>query len=322
MIRKGASKQKSNPARGPIARKVITAARETLRQKVTNLADWREGKLRAEEDQKTIVSRERLSKHDPLHAVYIYAQNQLSVLIEQLGSLPALDKLTEPVAAADEEYMPSGPPMSPLTMSYFTSWSAFDLCTRGAKPETLCTVATDFCRAQGVDEGLLAVFEAMQASRMGVYRHEGTSERYVLLRELVTNREIKAISTSGYRGRRGELWFVCVLPPLFDESAFDYSVVFTTPYLLGTLGPSGRFVTDVEDDWLAFFDRTLGKSDAAARAIAYERFMKYGPSRNYWNEYVFLAYRNHREDVIFLEGIPDRPESLPHSDLGRGRFGF
>jgi hypothetical protein len=174
--------KKSPSARGPIARKVIASARTAFQQKVTNLADWRAGRLRAEEDRKTIISRERLSEHDPLHAMYLYGQNQLSVLIDQLALLPMVDKLSEPVALADEEYMPSGPPMSPLTASYFTCWGAFDLCTNGAKPETLCTVATDFCRAQGVDEGLLALFETMQASRMGVYRHEGASGRFVFLR--------------------------------------------------------------------------------------------------------------------------------------------
>jgi len=45
--------------------------------------------------------------------------------------------------------------------------------------------------------------------------------------------------------------------------------------------------------------------------------MKYGLDRNYWHEFVFQAYLNHRYDVIFLAGLPDVPESLPHSSLGR-----
>lgn len=316
------AKKKSSPGRGPIARKVIAAARQTLQRKVTNLADWREGRLRAEEDRKRIISQEKLAQYDPLHAVYIYGQNQLSVLIEQLAQLPMLDKLADAYAAAAEEYMPSGPPMSPLTTSYFTCWGAFDLCSLGAKKETLCTVATDFCQAQGVDEGLISLFETMQASRMGVYRHEGISGHFVFLRELVTNREIKAISPSGYLGNAGEVWLARVLPPLFDTSVFDYAVIFTTPYLLGKLGPSQGFVTAAEDDWLAFFKRNLAQGDQAAQGAAYEHLMKYGPSRNYWNEYIFLAYRNFRQEVIMLEGIPDIAESLPHSDAGRARLGM
>jgi hypothetical protein len=289
---------------------------------VTNLADWREARLRAEDDRKTVISRENLSQYDPLHALYIYGQNQLSVLIEQLAELPMLDKLASAYAAAYEEYMPSGPPMSPLTTSYFSCWGAFDLSTSGAKRETLCTVATDFCQAQKVDEGLISLFETMQASRMGVYRHEGTSGRFVFLRELVTDQEIKAISPSGYLGNPGELWLARVLPPPFADLVLDYSVVFTTPYLLGKLGPAERFLTAVEEDWLAFFKRNLAQRDQAADVSAYERLMKYGLSRKYWNEYIFLAYRDFRHDVVMLEGIPDIAESLPHSDVGRARLGL
>lgn len=57
-------------------------------------------------------------------------------------------------------------------------------------------------------------------------------------------------------------------------------------------------------------------------ATAYAHLMKYGLTRNYWNEYIFLAYRNFRQDVIMLEGIPDIAESLPHSDAGRARLGM
>jgi hypothetical protein len=308
--------------RGPIARKVIASARQHLQQKVTNIADWREARVRAEDYQKTVISKNRLAGYDPLHGLYIYAQNQLSVLIEQMIDLPMLDRLADAYAKAQEEYMPSSPPISPLTTSYFTCWGSFDLCSSGAKKETLCTVATDFCKFQQVDEGLITLFETMQASRMGIYRHEGISNRFVCLRELVTNTEIKAISTSGYLGNAGEVWFARVLPPPFATAAFDYSVVFTTPYVLGKLGPRREFVSFVEEDWLAYFKRSLPKTNQETEVSAYDYLMKYGLSRNYWNEYIFLSYRNHRHDMILLEGIPDIPATLPHTDEGRERSGL
>ena len=43
---------------------------------------------------KTVVSEDDLSKYDPLHAVYIYVQNKVSVLVEQLSDLPASSKRT------------------------------------------------------------------------------------------------------------------------------------------------------------------------------------------------------------------------------------
>ena len=306
--------------RGPLARKVITSAQRHLQSKITNLADWRDAKIRAEDFQKTIISSNDLTQYDPLHGLYIYGQNQLSVLIEQLSDLPLLDKLADAYAEADEEYMPSGPPMSPLTRSYFTCWGFFDLCQGGAKKESLSTVAIDFCRFMNMDEGLIAVFEKMQESRMGIYKHEGMSGNHVILRELVTNKEIKVLSTSGYQGIPGEIWYTRILPSPFEGTSLDYSIVFTTPYVLGKNGSRNEFIPIVEMDWLEFFERNLKKIRADNLKLAYEDLMKYGLSRNYWNEFVFLAYRNHRHDMIFLEGIPDIPSSMPHSEEGRAKF--
>lgn len=307
------SKKSKNIGRGPIARKVITSAKYLLQEKVTNLSDWREGKIRAEDFQKTIISPNKLTKYDPVHGLYIYGQNQMSVITEQLCELPMLEKLADAYAQAQEEYMPSGPPMSPLTHSYFTCWGFFDLCSRGVKRETLGTIAIDFCKFLNVDEGLITLFEKMQASRMGIFKHEGTSGKYLLLRELITNREIKAFSASGFLGSQGEIWFARVLPPPFDNELFDYSIVFTTPYLLGKNGSRNEFISNVERNWLDYFERNLGETKIDEKDLAYEQLMKYGLSRNYWNEYVFLSYRNHRHDMILLEGFPDIPSSLPYA---------
>ncbi|MBI1881171.1 MAG: hypothetical protein HYR94_23575 [Chloroflexi bacterium] len=46
---------------------------------------------------------------------------------------------------------------------------------------------------------------------------------------------------------------------------------------------------------------------------ALDHLLKYGLSWNYWHEFVFQAYVNNRYDVIFLTGLPDVPESLPHT---------
>jgi hypothetical protein len=43
--------------------------------------------------------------------------------------------------------------------------------------------------------------------------------------------------------------------------------------------------------------------------------MKYGPTREYWNDFVFEAYVNHQADAIYLAGLPDIPESRPHSEV-------
>ena len=181
MKKKAQPKKSTSTGRGPVARKVIASARQHLQQKVTNIADWREAKVRAEDYQRTVISKKKLTEYDPLHGLYIYRQNQLSVLIEQLINLPMLDRLTDAYSKAQQEYILSGPPMSPLTTSYFACCGSFDPCSSGVKKETLCTVATDFCRFLQVDEGLIALFETMQASRMGIYRHDRCIEPICIL---------------------------------------------------------------------------------------------------------------------------------------------
>jgi hypothetical protein len=304
-------RKNENKGRGPLARKVIESARQQLQRKVTSLGDWKEGKLRSEEYQKSLISEESLNKLDPLHALYVYSQNHLSVLIEQISELPMLEKLTGIYVTAEEEYMPSGPPMSPLTPSYFSCWGAFDLCSFGAKKETFCTVVTDFCKYIDVDHGQIEVFEEMQNSYMGIYKHEGISGKYINFRELITNKKLRAVCPSGYMGLEGEVWFARILPPLFN--AFNYSVVFTTPYILGKLGSDNSFISTVENDWLNYFDRNLGEARLGNISDSYHTLMKYGLDKNYWNEFVFLSYRNHRNDMILLEGFPDIMSSMPHA---------
>jgi hypothetical protein len=183
---------------------ILSSAQQLLKTKVVNISQWREAKIKAADYQETILSEDEVSKLDSVHGAYAYGQNKLSVFIEQIAQLPELSNLTNAYADAEDEYMPSGPPMSPLTKSYFSCWGFFDLCV-GATRETFCSVTVDLCRFFGTDTGLISIFQKMQKSRMGFYVHEGNSDEYVSLRELITNKEIEAIVPSGYRGTRGEI---------------------------------------------------------------------------------------------------------------------
>jgi hypothetical protein len=40
--------------------------------------------------------------------------------------------------------------------------------------------------------------------------------------------------------------------------------------------------------------------------------MKQGLSDNYWNEYIFQSYVNHKPEVIYLQSLPDVSSSRPH----------
>src|SRR5271165_6010914 len=64
---------------------------------------------------------------DPIHAAYSFMQNFTSHCAEGVSQFPEMKSWAKVVEKAEEEYMPSGPPMSPLTRSYFWTWAIYDL---------------------------------------------------------------------------------------------------------------------------------------------------------------------------------------------------
>lgn len=307
---------KSVKPHGALSKKLLASVKKILNQKVTFLKDFRAGKEEAQRLQETIASSEELAELDPLHALYVYGQNQMSVFVDQISSLPDVKKLTNLYVKAEDEYLPSGPPMSPLTYSYFNCWGTFDLCV-GIKKETFGTMVVDLCKSMGSDPLLISIFEAMQASRMGLYIQEGTLGKFVLLREFITGKKIKCLSPAGYKGRRGELWYVRVFDTPQGMDSFGYSVAFTTPYLISER-QNGKLNIPSEEKWLAFFERTFPETNKDDPVEAYEHLMKYGVEKNYWNEYVFEAYQNHTAEMVLLVGYPDIDTSRPHSRVNGG----
>ena len=221
---------------------------------------------------------------------------------EQLTALKEMAPFAEIISRAEDLYMPSAPPMSPLTTSYFSCWAFFDACA-GPASETIGATILEVGAAFGMHPELLRLIRLMQYSRMGFYIHRARDGDVSILEDLVTTAVYRAIVPAGYRGRNNENWYVRLLPPPFPGGAEH--VVFTTPYVV---------VHPDFDDWLAYFRRTL---PATAGFADYERHMKYGPSREYWNDYVFEGYVNHQADAIYIAGLPDIPESRPHSEISK-----
>ena len=312
--------------RGPISQKVLTGIKKAEGRKVVDLSSFKDAKLYAESMSRTTIAEKEMADLDPVHAVYAYAQNKMSIFVEQLSALPQLSKLTNALAEAEEEYMPSYPPMSPLTTSYFTCWGFFDLAT-GLKRETFGTITIDLCRTLDVDKDLITVFEFMQNSRMGLFIHEGVSGGCIALREVVTGRETKAAVASGYMGEAGQIWYARVLPEPFPELARGYGIVFTTPYVIVEMTGADRTLPSTEKKWMEFFERNLPGINMKEPAAAYEFLLKYGLSRqqanyrhpgmHYWNEYIFEGYVSYRDDMILLAGYPDIALSRPHSRESR-----
>ena len=313
----GKLKRKSS-GYSPISKKVLSGLRKEINRKVIDISELKNAKIHAENLEKSVITEKELSELDPLHGVYAYAQNKISVLVEQVAELPALSKLINAYADAEDIYMPSGPPISPLTKSYFLCWGFFDLCV-GIKKESFGTVIIDICRSLNLDPGLIKIFECMQNSRMGFYIHEGFSQGFVHLRELITQNQIKAIVPSVYMGSQGEIWLARIMPEPFANLNHGYSVVFTTPYIILEM-QNGKFVYSNEKNWNLFFERNLRATRIDDKNRAYEFLMKFGLNRHYWNEYIFEGYVNHQDDMILLAGFPDIALSRPHSKESSERF--
>lgn len=196
--------------------------------------------------------------------------------------------------------MPSGPPMSPLTASFFTTWAFYDLRFDGTDSIASCLIEANDVVCMNPDQ--LDALKKLADSRMGVYEQVGMDGPHVRLRELVTGDDYTCHIASGYRGRSGELWYVRLLPPLVPDLA-GYHVAFTTPYILMAS----------KADWVQLLQRGMLPFRPCEERQALYRLLKDGPEPNYWNEFVLLAYHHHQADAIFLAGIPDRKATLPHA---------
>jgi hypothetical protein len=285
-------------------------------EKIKTGRDKREAKLRRLFQQvrnppADVQTRDRLRGYHPFHAAYVAAQNMVSFLAEELSVLPELEPYYDLMVQMEDEYRPDGPPFSPLTRSYFSNWAFFDAYF-GPDRETMGTCLLDIGPHLGILADDLAMIQQLQQSRMGIYEHQGVEGEQVQLRELVSDRTRTCRVLAGYRGRPGELWFTRVISAPPELAGPDMAV--TTPYILISPGKQA---------WLDFLARTMPKTGlpldqptSTKTDPALESLLKYGLSRNYWPEFIFLAYANSQNNAIYLTGLPDVPESLPHAKRG------
>jgi hypothetical protein len=241
---------------------------------------------------------------DPCHAVYTHAHALVSIAAEHLSTTKEARQFARIVSDAEDTYMPSFPPMSPVTTSHFAMWTLFDV-QFGQSHETIGTCFLRIGELAGLPAGLRAAVAALQASRLGLYVHCGHDGRFVRLREIGTQEPTRCFVPAGFRGEIGEIWLSRLLPP--PDAQFDYHVTATTPYVIRGFA---------EAAWLDYLERErqrFGSKIPARRMDVTAFIMKHGPSVNHWNEYIFCGYAGHCNEAVFLTGIPDRKKSLPHA---------
>lgn len=284
---------------GIISTKIKNRISTLKKKKVINIKSLYKAKIKSENAAKTIKTPEELKNFHPIHAVYISTQNLVSIIAENLSTLPEMNEYYDKALFAEDEYKPSGPPVSPLSGSYFTCWAFFDL-TFGADKETIGSCCLDIGSGLGISKDYIEIISLMQKSRMGIYEYKGIENNLVYLTELFTNKDYVCISPTGYQGKKGEIWYVRLFPPPFDEYYSDLHLAFTTPYVIRDTG---------KNDWMEYFKRTLNITDLSNKDDMnknYHNLMKYGLSVNYWHEYLFLSYYDYITAAVFLGGIPDK----------------
>lgn len=286
---------------GPIATKLARDLRRTVRKPVVDLAVMRELQQMQRDVADAADTADRLP---PNHAAWMRAFHVLGNVAQFALGASALRKLADRVGAADDEYMPGGPPQSPLLDSFFMSWWMADL-TIGPVRESMCSVLADVGPALGMPAEICRYARLLGQSRMGVYRVIDLGDDRVELVELVTESRVTARLPPDLHGR-GELWLTRLLPPIVEGDG-DW-VVWTTPYRLE--GPR------CSAQWLAYCDRVVGTAVPAERAERLARPFKASDEPRRWTEFVMNGYAGVTDiGEIVLCGVPDRPETLPqHPD--------
>ncbi len=288
---------------------VIKNYRKLKLGKVINFSELKSAKEKLNQFNIELKEKIERSGSDPSHKIYSLIQNLLSYFAEELSIHKEFTEYYDKVEAVVEEFMPSFPPGSPLTGSYFTYWAFCDL-RFGTEKETINTIFSDLGFEFNFDDIAMRALSNLNASCMKFYKHMGFDDvDLIKLKDILTDSEFCCKCTSGYQGRKNEIWYVRLVPNL--DKVYDYQVTLTTPYVI---------LNYTENDWLDFFQRqgvVKGKLELEKR---YYNFMKYNPDFKYWHNYVMDGYFNYTPNCIYLTGIPDIKGSKPH-ELGNEFWG-
>ena len=158
-------------AMGSVADKIAKKLVSSRRSKAVDLAGWREGRAMALEagfGDDGLAPGKPLAGHDPCHAPYDVAQNVASLMAESISGMREAKGFVGTAGGAEDEYLPRGPPMSPLTVSYFTMWALFDV-RFGSSRETMDSCILRVAPEFDCPSWLIGAVERMQRSRMGFY---------------------------------------------------------------------------------------------------------------------------------------------------------
>ncbi len=196
-----------------IATKVAKRLKKRNSVKVIHLNEYRESKdALSKEISKLRDAKELIERHgyEVQHAIYVQTQNTLSLLIEILAELPEFQKHARTIDKAMDDYMPSWPPMSPISTSYFFGYMAFDIQV-GIDNESLAGCISELHSTLAIDQSMYHVISLMNQSRTGIYKVIENIKEKVILEEIFTKKQYLCSRSNQYIPSSGELWLVRLL---------------------------------------------------------------------------------------------------------------
>lgn len=251
------------------------------------------------------------------------------VVVRAAASLlgaPAFDNLARFHDEVEEEYMPGGPPQSPIYDS-FSMQFVLGSVRQGIGNETPYSVLARLLQRDPSRTRLQSMAQTLAEARFELYRVISAGDHHADI-EPVRGGTALSVRLTGPFLRPGDFGLMRVLT--FDNEHF----IADSPYLLKAS----------EQDWLDHLTRIAAQQQApavtsppqkasklsskeqarrrqkdkarAARSEPEEvikRYLQFGLSDRYWFDYVMDAYAGERRGIVFLAGVPDRPEELPHS---------
>ncbi len=231
---------------------------------------------------------------------YAAAINLANEFAGQVLGFPDLIPFNNQLADLQEEYMPSYPPMSPVTSAFFAGWMVLD-ARDASTGMTIGEVLVHYLQHLGTFDYVEKAMVALNDSFCSFYEVLDVGAQGLTLWDIAGKHEVQCWSSSGYSGRKGEIWYVRVLPPFVE--GLTRSVSLSTPYV---------FTDSSRSTWEDFFQRHLASEAGAGPSL--RDYLKQGKSFGYWLEFVYQAFAGYTGNMILVTGVPDDPGSLPHSD--------
>jgi hypothetical protein len=249
----------------------------------------------------------------------------------QLLDAPPFDGLARLHDEIEDEYMPGGPPQSPVYDSFAMQF-VLSAVPQGIGNETPYSVLARLLLGDPSRARLRSMAQSLADARLELCRVKSASGHAAEV-ELVRSDSALRVGLTGPFLQAGDFGLMRVLH--FDGRSF----IADSPYLLkaseedwrehlarvvaGQPGPSPASAPR-KPSKLSSKEQARRRQKDKARAGRNEpeevikRYLQFGSSPRFWFDYIMDAYAGERRGIVFLAGVPDRPELLPYSDEYEG----